>query len=273
MDMNQEGKQATGVLHSPLVSKFAVAFLLVATVLVGAQAVKALINLDTPPPSVGNVISVEGTGKVTAIPDIATISYTISESATTAAQAQDLATKKSNVALALIKDLGIEDKDIKTTAYNVSPKYSYQAPCYSSYCPPYESRISGYTVSQTVELKVRDLDQTGKVLSSLGEAGVSNLYGPNFVIDDENALREEARAEAIKDARAKAKTLAKDLNVRLVRVVNFWENTGPSYPPIYYGKAAGLGMGGDTIMVESAPQVPVGENGIAVTVSITYEIR
>ena len=239
--MNQEGKN--GVLENPLVAKLAVVFLAVATVLVGAQAIKALINLDVPPQISGNVISVEGTGKVAAVPDVATVSYTISETATTVAQAQDAATKKSNIALALIEDLGIEEKDIKTTSYNVSPKYSYQGPCYSSYCPPYESRITGYTVSQTVEVKVRDLSLTGKVLASLGEAGISNLYGPNFIIDDEDDLRAEAREEAIKEARAKAKELAKDLNVRLVRVVSFWENSGPVYP--YYGRAEAAGFGGD----------------------------
>lgn len=272
MDSNQEGKSTHGVLGSPLVAKLAVAFLVAATVLVGAQAIKALMNIDTPPPISGNVISVEGTGKVSAVPDIATISYTISESATTVAQAQDVATKKSNVALALVKDLGVEDTDIKTTSYNVSPTYSYQGPCYSSICPPYESRITGYTVSQTVDLKVRNLDQTGKILASLGDAGVSNLYGPNFVIDDEDELRAEARKEAITEARAKAKELAKDLNVRLVRVVNFWENSGPIYP--YYGRAEAFGLGGDmTAVASKTPELPAGENEIVVSVSISYEIR
>lgn len=269
--MTQEEKQVSGVLGSPLVSKLTVAFLVVATILVGAQAIKALINLDTPPQISGNIISVEGAGKVTAVPDTARISYTVTESATTAAQAQDAATKKANVALALVKEFGIDDADIKTTSYNISPKYSYQAPCYSAYCPPYESRISGYTVSQTTEVKVRDLDQTGKILASLGDAGVSNLYGPNFIIDDEDQLRAEAREEAIKEARVKAKELAKNLNVRLVRVVSFWENTDPVYP--YFGRAEAA-FGGDGATVPSkAPEIPAGENEITVSVSISYEIR
>ena len=270
--VNASGTSGKGILQNALVSKLAAAFLLVATVLVGAQAIKALNNLDTPPPLSGNTISVEGTGKVAAVPDIATVSYTISESATTVAEAQDAATKKSNVALALIKDLGIDDKDIKTTSYNVSPQYSYQGPCYSGLCPPYESRITGYTVSQTVDVKIRDLDQTGGVLAALGDSGVSNLYGPNFVIDDEDELRAEARAEAIREARAKAKILAKNLNVRLVRVVSFFENSGPVYPYPYGIRSEAFGMGGDSIAAK-APDVPAGENEIAVSVSITYEIR
>lgn len=270
MHTNQEGTSTEGVLGNPLVAKLTVAFLVVATVLVGAQAIKALINIDTPPQISGNTISVEGTGKVAAVPDIATVSYTISESATTVAQAQDAATKKSNVALALIKDLGIDEKDIKTTSYNVSPRFSYQGPCYSAFCPPYESRIDGYTVSQTIDVKIRDLDMTGGALAALGDSGVSNLYGPNFVIDNEDELRAEAREEAIKEARAKAKELAKDLNVRLIRIVNFSEN-GPSYP-IFYGKAEAFGLGGDR-SAPASPQIPTGENEIVVSVSITYEIR
>lgn len=269
----EEGKSASGVLHSPMVTKLAVAFLVVATLLVGAQALKALMNLDTPPQFAGNIITVEGTGKVTAVPDVATVSFTVSENGDTASQAQEVATKKSNVALDVIRELGIDDEDIKTTSYNLSPRYSYQQPCYGGYCPVYEeSRIIGYSVSQTVEVKIRDLDQVGKVLSSLGDAGVSNLYGPNFIIDNEDELRAEAREEAIKEARAKAKTLAKDLNVRLVRIVNFWESTGPSYP-IYYAKD-GFGFGGAAeSAVAPSPEIPAGENEIVVSVSIGYEIR
>lgn len=268
MDMNENKQQ--GVLHSSLVSKLAVAFLVVATVLVGAQAIKALMNIDTPQPTAGNVITVEGQGTVSAVPDVATISYTVTENATTASQAQDAATKKANVALAVVKDLGIPEEDIKTTSYNLSPRYSYSQPCYGAICPPYEQRVVGYSVSQTVQVKIRDLDKVGKVLASLGDAGVSNLYGPNFVIDDEDELRAEARAEAIKEARAKAKDLAKDLNVRLVRVVNFWENSGP-YP--YYSKTEAYGLGGDATAPQASPEVPAGENEIVVNVSVTYEIR
>ncbi|MEK9176991.1 MAG: SIMPL domain-containing protein, partial [Patescibacteria group bacterium] len=141
-------------------------------------------------------------------------------------------------------------------------------PCYTGYCPPSESRIIGYTESQTVEVKIRDLDLVGKVLANLGDTGVSNLYGPNFTIDDEEGVKAKARKSAIQNARTKANVLAKDLGVRIVRVVNFSESGGP----IWYGKT----MVGDAMM-ESAgapvPNIPAGENEIVVDVSVTYEIR
>jgi len=265
--MNHDHPVRDGVLGSSMVARLAAAFLLVATILVGVQAVKSLMDIDTSPSPAVNTIMVSGTGKISASPDIATVSFTVSQNGDTASQAQDAATKKSNVALQVVKNLEVAEKDIKTTSYNLSPRYSY-TPCYSSYCPQTESRIVGFTVSQTVEVKIRDLDMVGKILAALGDAGVSNLYGPNFTIDNEEAIQAKARKVAIQDARAKANVLAKDLGVRIIRVVNFNEN---GRGPIFYGKTM------DARSLESAgsptPEIPAGENEIVVDVSVTYEIR
>lgn len=268
-----EPMQKKGLLESPMVATLGAVFLVVAIVFVGAKAVNALMNIDTITEPPMNVISVTGEGKVSAVPDVASVSFTVMEEANTASQAQDAAAKKVNVALAVLKDLDIDDKDIKTSSYNVTPKYSYQPPCYSYPCPYNESqRIIGFTASQSVEVTIHDLDQTGKVLTSLGDAGVSNMYGPNFMIDDEDALRAEAREEAIKEAREKAKVLAKQLGVRLTRIVSYSE--GGYYPGPIYSKAMdamALGMGG--AVAERAPELPTGENEINVSVTISYEIR
>ncbi len=272
MEMNHSAN-GTGVLSSPLVAKVAVAFLVVATLLVGALTVNAVMDFGDADMPAGNLITVEATGEVSAAPDIATINFTVSEDGDSASQAQDVAAKKINVALAVLRDMGIEEGDIKTSVYSMTPRYSYQPPCYTYPCPYSESqRIIGYTAAQTVEVKVRNLDQTGEVLANLGDAGVSNLYGPTFVIDNEDELKAEARKMAIDEARAKAKKLADDLDVRLVRIVNFWESTGPVYP--YYGRAEVMGLGGAADAPKSTiADVPVVENEIAVSVSITYEIR
>jgi hypothetical protein len=261
-----------GILKSRLVAKLGAAFLLVATVFIGARAINAIVNFDTisEPPS--NVITVDGEGKVAASPDIASVSFTVSEDADTAAHAQDAVLKKVNVALKLLKDLKVADKDIKTSSYTVSPRYSYPQPCYSGQPCIYnqEQKIIGFTTSETVDVKVRDLDSTGKVLSALGDAGISNLYGPNFTVEDQDGLKAEARKEAITKARAKAKELAKDLGVRLVRVVSYAE--GGYYPGPFYGKAETMGMGW-AAPVSDAAVVPTGENEIKVNVTVTYEIR
>jgi uncharacterized protein YggE len=139
-------------------------------------------------------------------------------------------------------------------------------------CPPQPaSRIIGYTAAQSIEVKVRKTADAGKVLSQLGDAGVGNLYGPNFTIDDMDGLKAKARAMAIDAAREKAKVLARDLGVSLVRVTGFYENGGP----IYYGKAMNSGMGGDMVAPQAAPtaSLPTGENDIVIDVTVSYEIR
>lgn len=218
-------------------------------------------------------ITVEGTGEATAIPDIAQISFSVTEKGATVAEAQDKATARVDAALASVKDKGIEDADVKTTYYNVNPTYEYPQPCYSGICPPVMSspRITGYEVSQGVEVKVRDTAKAGEVLQGLGTAGVQNISGPNFVLDDEDSVRAEARAAAIDEAKAKAKKLAGELGVSLGKVVSFSENTG--YYPYDYGYGKGGGVMDMAAESRPVPTLPMGENETSITVMITYEIR
>jgi len=265
--MNESGS----LWQSARVEKLVSLFLITASVFVALLAVSALTDFWKASPVTGNVITVEGEGKATAIPNIATISFTVTGDAKTASQAQDDATKKINVALAVLKEKGINEKDVKTTSYSVNPKYSYPQPCYNAPCVYDEQRVIGYQVNQTTEVKVRDTAKVGDVLSALGDAGISQLYGPNFTVEDSDAVRAEARKEAIEKAEAKAKVLAKDLGVHLVRVVSFYENQG-GFPVPYYSARADAAMGG-AMEAKVSPSVPAGENEIVVNVSITYEIR
>ena len=127
----------------------------------------------------------------------------------------------------------------------------------------------GYNVSQTVELKIRDISVAGEILSGIGEFGATDVSGLNFIVDNEDEINDQARDLAIQDARTQAKVLAKSLGVRLVKIVNFSENG--DYP-VYYGMEKAMAVGGG--MADSvAPQIPAGENTITSNVSITYEIR
>lgn len=218
-----------------------------------------------------NVITVTGEGKIFAVPDIATFSFSVMEEGKTVKEAQDKATVKMDTALKALKDLGIDDKDIKTSGYNAYPKYeTNQIYCITYPCPQGRQEIVGYEVNQNITVKVRKVDDAGKAIDAITSAGASNVSGINFTIDDEDALVRDARQEAIADAREKAKELANDLDVKLVRIVNFSEN-GRGYPT-YYKAEATLGMGGADMAVP-APTIPVGENEIVSSVTITYEIR
>jgi uncharacterized protein YggE len=133
-----------------------------------------------------------------------------------------------------------------------------------------ETRVLiGYEVRQTLSVKVRDTDEAGTIAAGVGGLGVTDIYGPNFTIDDEDDLKRDARKEAIKDAQQKARELAKDLDVRLVRVVSFSENGG-GYHPMYARAEMSMDSSAGSA---PAPELPVGENQINAYVTITYEIR
>ncbi len=170
-----------------------------------------------------------------------------------------------------MKEQGIEDKDIKTENYNLSPKYKYiQKPCvFGSMCPPGEQTPDGFEVSQTISVKVRKIDTAGAMLTKIGSLGATDISGLNFTIDDEDALIAEARDKAIADAKAKAEKLADSLGVRLVRIMSFNENGG-GYPVYSISPMADMRAGSKEV---AAPNVPAGENKTTSNVTITYEIK
>jgi uncharacterized protein YggE len=218
-----------------------------------------------------NVISVTGTGEVLAVPDTGTFSFSVVEEAKTVKDAQDKATKKINSVINAIKSLGIEDKDIKTDNYTFYPKYDYSLAqiCTRDYCPPNKQTLVGYEVNQSMTVKIRKTEDAGEILTKVGELGVTNASGLNFVVDDIDKVQDEARDKAISDAKERAKVLSKSLGVRLKKIVNYTE--GGNYP-VYYARG-----GTEKLMAldsaSSAPEVPVGENKITSNVTITYEVE
>jgi uncharacterized protein len=219
-----------------------------------------------------NVISVEGSGEVLAVSDIASLLVNISKDGKTAKEAQDLLNESITKTLAYLKTQNIEDKDIKSEYGGLSPKYSYSQPvCYTYPCPSYDPKITGYTANQTITVKVRIVDNASVIRTGLSEIGITDINGPTFSIDNEEGFKDEARSKAIEEARGKAKVLAKELGVKLGKVVNFSENTGGGYP-MYSMKSSMM----DSSSYESArvaPVLPKGENKIISNVSVTYEIK
>lgn len=221
-----------------------------------------------------NVISFDGKGEVSAAPDLATVSLTIREDAQVAKDAQAKATAKETAVLNFLAKSGIDKKDIKTENYSSNPKYDYNTPCYSGAnmpCRPGEPKIVGYETSEMITVKVHDLTKAGDIVTGLGQVGVSEISGPNYSVENEDKLKEQARKMAIDDAKAKAETLARDLGVRLVRIVNFSENG--NYPMMYAGNAVMKDSMAVAPASAPAPELPTGENKIVSNVSITYEIR
>ncbi len=219
-----------------------------------------------------NVISVNGKGETLAVSNIATLNINLEEEDATSKKSQELLNESINKTLTYLAEKGIETKDIKSTFGGISPRYEYLK---SSYYSSGQRKLVGFTARQSIEVKVREVDDANTIRTGLAELGVDNIEGPNFSIEDEKGYKEEARALAITDAKEKAKVLAKDLGVRLVKIVSFSE--GSNY--YYDGRNTMKAMSMDSVegvaygVDEQTPSLPTGENKITSNVTITYEIR
>lgn len=225
-----------------------------------------------------NTIQVDGSGEVVAVPDTATFSVTVQN---TAAEVQTAQTKTSTQANSVINYLvqqGIASSSIQTTDYEINPEYSYgQSVCpdiaggggVAIYCPPSKQVLSGYQVSETLSVKVTDTSKAGTLLSGVGSLGASSVSGLSFTVSDQEALMEQAQQKAIAQAEGKAQALAKSLGVQLVGIVGFSENNGSQgVYPMAYATNASAGAAS-----APAPEIATGQNTITDNVTVTYEIQ
>ena len=221
-------------------------------------------------------INVSGEGMASSSPNIATLQIGVEKDASTLVAAQASATTAMNAALNYLKTAGVASADIQTTNYNISPDYTYPPTpvnepaiiCTSNGCPPSNGNrvLIGYTVSQSASVKIRNLADVGTILQGLANAGITDVSGPDFSIENPDAITDIARQNAINDAQTKAQTLASELHVRLGKIVSYQENNG-GYPVPLYATAGSVGS------ATPAPQVPSGTTETTVDVTITYEIH
>lgn len=227
-------------------------------------------------PASPSIINVSGTGEISVKPDIAELSFSVVKEAKTVSEAQAASTEKINEIMAYLKESGIDtEKDVKTEGYSLYPKYEYQQRvmamvCPNGYCPPEGKQVlTGYEVSQTISVKIRKIDEAGKILVAVGDKGATNISGISFTVDEKDAVEADARAKAIEDAQEKAKVLAASLGVKITRIINFSESG--SVP--YRYEAFGMGGAAKSMDMAIAPSIPTGESKFTSNVSITYEIQ
>lgn len=208
------------------------------------------------------VVSVSAEGKVTAPPDIALLSFGVQTGRQpTAKAAIALITKNMTNVVDAVKKLGVEDKDITTEQFWLNPAYDYVN----------GTQVQrGFEATQSLSVKVRDLDKTGDVLSAVTAAGANQVGGVSFGIDNPDELRAQARAKAIEKAKAKAEVLAANLGASLGRMTGFSEG-GDYSPRPYMMEKANIAMGAPS--VDASVPVPSGEQNITVTVNLSYELR
>ncbi len=206
-------------------------------------------------------IRVEAEGKVSVKPDIAMTTMGMTTEAATVAEAQQKNTEVVNKLVSRIKELGIDAADIQTQDYSVYPAYNY--PTDGS-----KPELRGYTISQNVTIKIRDLNKANQVLGLAGEVGATNVSGLEFTIDDKDAYLEAARAEALKKVGEKAAALSSNLGLRLSGIVSYDEYEASN--EAYYGAKVY-----DMVLESagSAPQIEAGTNDVVLHVGVTFELK
>ena len=215
--------------------------------------------------------TVRGEAKVVAVPDVAVFSFqVITQGGKEIALLQEENTKKVNETIEFVKASDIKDEDIKTESYSLEPRYEYYPCVGSGPCRPAE--IVGYTIRQSVSVKVRDFEEIGGLLTGVVNKGANSVSNIQFTIDDPSQLRAEARAEAIAKAQTEAKNIAKAGGFSLGNLLSLDE----SWP--YYDTRQVYGMGGDyeyadQIKTPTAPNIEPGSEEITITVNLRYEIR
>ena len=206
-------------------------------------------------------ITVVGIGKVTGKPDVARVTVGIETQASSLQQAVDDNKAKMNNLLATLKQLGLADKDIRTSNYSIYTERT------SAPLPGAEVTADQmiYHVTNQVDVTVRDVSQIGEVLDKAVAAGANNIYGVNFSVADTAQLEADARTKAVADAKARAAELAQLNGVQLGEVLAVSEVIdSPTYP--MYRDAIGLGGGGGT-------PVQPGELEMSKSIQITYAVK
>lgn len=205
-------------------------------------------------------ISIQGKGKVTAVPDEAIARFGVTSEEKLLSKAYKHNTENMNIVITTVKGMGIEEKDIKTLSYAVMPVYpkddrGRQLP----------GKPVSYRVSQQLVIKIRDLSKVGEVIDKAITGGTNVFNGIQFVSSKINELEKEAKVKAAKDAKEKAELLAKNLGVTVGRVLKVSES---SIRPYLQKNRAAFGA----VMAESAPQIEPGSMEVNATCNVIYEI-
>jgi uncharacterized protein YggE len=217
-----------------------------------AQAQTSLVALN------GTRLDVVATGEVSRVPDTARISAGVVTTAptATAALAQN-ATQMASVRAAL-KRAGIADRDIQTSSINLYPDYR-QDPQGNN------PQIIGYRASNEVSVKFRDIAATGRILDALVAQGANQINGPQLGIDKPEAALDEARTQALANARARAELYARALGKRVGRILSISEAGGNfASPMVMMRQRADVG---------NATGIDPGEQSVAISLSVSFELE
>jgi uncharacterized protein YggE len=203
------------------------------------------------------LLQVSAHGETSRAPDLAQISAGVVTQNLDANAAMRANSQRMNAVIAALKQAGVAERDVQTSSINLEPQYKY--------VPNQRPTITGYQVSNTVNVRLRDLTKIGDVLDALVKQGANQINGPTFTIDKPDAAMDAARTDAVKHAQARAELYAAATGLKVRRIVSISESSEAPPPPrpmlMAMAKAAD----------ESTP-VASGENTIGVDLNVVYEL-
>ena len=235
---------------------------ILAGLLLGAMPVTTAAEAQTVTQAIaGTKLDVSATGKVTRVPDLAIISAGVVTRAATAVAAIEQNADRMERVRAALKRAGIEDRDIQTSSINLNPEYRYE-----QNKPP---KLVGYSASNQLNVRFRDIRNSGKILDALVAEGANQINGPTLTIDKPEAALDEARSKAIAVGRARAELYARTLGMRVVRLLSVSETGGYQVPPpmpyMMRTEAASVGNA-DT-------KIDPGEQELQVSLAMAFELQ
>ncbi len=207
------------------------------------------------------LLSVSATGESNAAPDIAAISAGVVTRAASAGEAMRENAARMERVIAALRAAGVDRKDIQTASLNLNPQYAYR----ENAAP----RITGYEARNTVSVKMRKIEESGKALDALVAEGANEINGPSFEIDDQETATNAARRDAMQKARARADIYASAAGMEIARIVSISEGGGQ---PVYPGPRPVMRVQAEMMDAASTPIEP-GQLGLNATVTVVYELK
>ena len=204
------------------------------------------------------LVAVTGEGSAYLAPDMAVITLTVTRQETTARAALDANSAAMGQVLEAMKADGIAERDLQTSGFSINPQYQYPK--------NEEPRVVGYQVSNSLTVRVRDLDQLGTIIDKSVTLGVNQGGQIRFTNDDPSDAITKARTAAVQDAREKATTLTEAAGVDLGRIVNISEQSSRPQPIPMVSQRASFEA------ADAAVPIAAGENEYKVNVNVTFEI-
>ncbi len=254
------------MMNKAMIAAGVCALALASLPMVGAVAstrpLQSPLQAENPPATAEparRTITVVGVGRSSATPDIVRVTMGVDVVNASLSKALTEVNNKTSAVIAKLKEEGIDAKDIRTVDFNIFPQQAYG--------PNGPGPITGYRVSNSVRVTIRELDKAGTIMEQAVNAGANTVQGLTFTIEDPKPVETEARVSAIQDARFKADALAQEAGATVGQVINISEvQTGGPIPINQPAAMEGRGGGGG---VDIAP----GMQDVTVQVMVTYELQ